>query len=242
MPPPLQFLYWVVQQWNGTAYEDAKDTDGNLIRSYPGDDIRVLASYAKIVEEGSDEPVDPSAVQSNHTYVYTMQVRAEYGPIEVPKDTYFNWYRNYTVDKDQTGETAVAAATIYQNSGLQINEAVEIYTITNGTLPTPERDGYTFKGWARMPEFVGNPPQKDEDGNIIEDPILYYENPPLYLKWVEADDGAKAAAHYEAYNDKTEPKPITTRRSSGRPSPRSLPTSSCPIRPGTPSGRPTSTP
>ena len=199
-----QFLYWVVQQWNGTAYEDAKDTDGNLIRSYPGDDIRVLASYAKIVEEGSEDPVDPSAVQSGHTYIYTMQVRAEYGPIEVPKDTYFNWYRNYTVDKDQTGETAVAAATIYQNHDLQINEAVEIYTITNGTLPTPERDGYTFKGWAREYEYANNPPAKDEDGNIIEDPILYYENPEVYLKWVEADDGAKAAAHYEAYNDKTE--------------------------------------
>ena len=198
--PTQQFLYWVVQQWNGTEYEDAKDADGQLITTYPGDDIRVLASYTRITETDSDVTVNPADVQDNHEYVYTMRVRAEYGPIEIPKDTYFNWYRNYQVDQGKTDAADIAAATIYQNVDLQINESVEIFALTSGTVPS--RPGYIFKGWARESEFVEANPPLDENGKPVGTVVLYYENPSLYLKWV-TETRADPEPHYEAYNTKT---------------------------------------
>ena len=176
-----QFRYWVVQRWDGEGYVDARDAEGELVLAYPGDNVRVLASYAKITNTETGAVVAPNAVVEGVDYTYTMVMRAEYGPNEVPKDTYFNWYRNWEGDTD----VAVDTARLHHDDDLQINEHVDIFTLTEGI---PEREGYIFLGWARQNEFATDEIVYDENGRPTNDPVLYYEDPALYIKWV-AEEG-----------------------------------------------------
>ncbi len=63
-----QFLYWVVQHWNGTEYVDTNVT------VFPGAKFDVLKSDAR------KEPVAGTEDQ----YTYTVQLKAVYGPKESP--------------------------------------------------------------------------------------------------------------------------------------------------------------
>ena len=159
-PQNKQFLYWVVQKWNGTEYVD---TD---VHVYPGDSFKVLKADAK---------AEQIAETTEAIYMsYTVQVRAQYGELETPTDTHIEWYRNW--DANDTAETGL----LHKDEGLQINEAVDIYTLTAGL---PKRVGYKFLGWARKAER-----------NASDQIIPYYEGlgeNDLYLIWNEE------AAQYE---------------------------------------------
>ncbi len=68
--------------------------------------------------------------------VYTIQLRAEYKPVEEATPTHIYWF-------DNTGVDAVQKDTTGANGPLQINEAVEI-------AEAPSREGYKFLGWAKI--------------------------------------------------------------------------------------------
>ena len=125
-----QFLYWVVQHWDETQNKYV-DTAKKV---YPGDTFTVLKSNAR-VEDRTPTQDDPS------TKVYTVQLRAEYGPKDVPADTHITWYGNGgTIDGNNTTS----------NINLQINEAVDI--IDGSKL---SKSGYKFIGWSRQVEPEG---------------------------------------------------------------------------------------
>ena len=191
-PANERFLYWVVQKWNGNDYVDATDENGHLLVVYPGDAFTVLKSYAKVTDLSEG---DEGYIAGEVYKAYTMQLRAQYGPTQASKDTYINWYRNW--DNNDTATSGL----LHNDKDLQINQAVDIYTLVNDDetgepIGVPKRVGYKFLGWAREQEY-----ELDESGKPTGDAIAYYENPDIYLKWVEAKEATETEpaveAHYE---------------------------------------------
>ena len=174
--PPVgeRFLYWVVQKWNGTEYEDT----ATIV--YPGAKFTVLKSLAK---ETDLTPDAADYVEGEVYKAYTMQLRAEYGPGESSKNTFIHWYQN---DKDPSER-------LHEDKDLMINEGVDIYTLTEGI---PTRFGYTFLGWARLSEHEQF---DDATGDATDEAITYHDvtASDLYLKWI-VDNEETGAGHYEA--------------------------------------------
>lgn len=133
-PSKDQFLHWVVQTWNGTAFVD---TDTIV---YPGGTFEVLKANARRED-------NPETTGENDRYKYTVQLRAEYGPKEAPKPTHMIWYDNFTEDPVE-GTSKITL------ENLQINQVVDIKGANTFTRP-----GYTFLGWAKVPstDENGNP-------------------------------------------------------------------------------------
>ena len=115
-----QFLYWVVQHWNGSEYVDTE------VKVYPGDTFAVLKSDAKL------EAITDGTQTEDVYNRYTVQLKAVYGPKEAAKDTHIDWYPNY-------GDNYA----VHQDKELQINEPVSIWE-------KQTRPGYKFLGWARI--------------------------------------------------------------------------------------------
>ena len=186
-----QFLYWVVQKWNATTeeYEDALSESGEPIICYPGDSFTVKLDYSKADIHASH--VNP---ESGHTVIdsadYTMQLRAEYGLKKPATDTHFNFYRNFDGDNAEVADKAL----LHEDKNLQINQAVDIYTLTEGN-DIPTRKGFEFLGWARKIEKTSS-----EGAITYSYPDLTEDD--LYIRWVEAvpaSEGQDAVpAHYEA--------------------------------------------
>ena len=102
-PTKYQFECWVVQKWNGTAFED---TD---VEVYPGDTFEVLKANAK--KEDYTDPANPQITKK-----YTIQLRAKYKPLEDHTPTHIDWFPNY-------GDNFA----VHQDKDLQINEAADIF-------------------------------------------------------------------------------------------------------------------
>ena len=128
-PAKKVFSHWVVQKWNGEAFEDTDKT------AVPGASFTVLKSNAKIVDSDG-HVVAPSAVQEGKKYIYTVQLKAVYKDIEEETPTHINWYSNYGSENDGKGVLYRA------DTDIKINEAVTI-------LGAQTRDGFTFKGWTK---------------------------------------------------------------------------------------------
>jgi len=157
------FLYWVVQKWNGSEYED---TD---VKVYPGDHFTVLKANAKI----EDIPGASETDEVNKKYI--VQLRAEYGPKDAPTDTHIEWFYN-----DGKGKNA-----IHSDTGLQINEAVNIFDAQT-------RTGFTFLGWSKQNEYKADSEEQIKDyADLGED--------DLFLKYVPAE--GETAASWQAQND-----------------------------------------
>ena len=144
-----QFLYWVVQRWNGSAYEDTS------IEVFPGDTYTIKKADAKV--EDLAEPTDTGETKS-----YTIQLRAEYGPIGEPTLTHIYWYDNF-------------GGVVDTNENLKINEAVPVPA-------APTRSGYTFKGWVRD---VENTETKTTSSTEL---FIKYENGAYNHTHVAADE------------------------------------------------------
>ena len=155
-PSNEQFLYWVVQKWNGSEYVDT------LTTVYPGDSFEVLKANAKRED-------NPEAAGEDDRYTYTVQLRAEYGPSDAPTPTHIWWFPNYS-ENGGTRHPASAA-----DNNLKINQAVDIE-------PAPSRPGYKFLGWARVDHLVSEsadvtPMPTGKVLNLTEsDLFLKYEN------------------------------------------------------------------
>jgi uncharacterized repeat protein (TIGR02543 family) len=198
----LQFLYWIVQRWDGTAFVDELK-DGKPLSVYPGDNFLVLLTNAR--EETIANPTDP-----NVTKTYTIQLRAVYGPVDAPTPTYITWYSNVydlngqeladvenlmthpeiTEGDDTIGFTAGRGYFI-TSTDVQINKEIPIPAPQTFSYP-----GYRFLGWGRVDVQQTDDGEASEPGrgpSGITDPAdLNDEN--LFLKWVEDDEGG----HYEA--------------------------------------------
>ena len=176
----MQFKHWVVQKWN----EDTGEYEDTDVVVNPGESFEVLKSSAKV------EVTEYNTDGTIKTATYTVQVRAEYGPKEIPTPTHLTWYDNFT-------ENPVDNTNYFTDYDLQINEAVDIKA-----ADTFNRPGYNFLGWARVNTT-------DDSGN----PLAGYKLEPrnltdsdLFLKYVEAE--GETAAHFEAEIDGTW-KPVT---------------------------------
>nr|MCR4708957.1 InlB B-repeat-containing protein [Clostridiales bacterium] len=121
----LAFQYWVVQKWNGSAYED---TDQKV---FPGDRFRVNFDDAQMSDVVYEE--DGTTIKSA---TYTIQLRAQYASAEDATPTHIYWYDNYTDSEE---------GILRKDDDLAINQTVTI-------LQAPERTGYEFLGWAKEPE------------------------------------------------------------------------------------------
>ncbi len=166
-----QFVYWVVQKWNGTKFED---TDQFV---YPGDTFEVLRANAKV------EDITPTEDEPEVTKKYTVQLRAEYTPKDTPTPTHIYWYKN-------DGTEA-----FHKDDNLAINKAVNIE-------PAQTREGYVFKGWARIP--AGNDPESSKaweanqsnwtQDNADQNMYLYYDGSQFHLGSADGDVVTEVAA------------------------------------------------
>lgn len=162
-----QFLHWVVQKWDGEKYVDTETI------VYPGDTFTVLKANAHRTN-------NPDSTGEKDKYLYTVQLRAAYGPKEAPTPTHITWYDNFT-------ENPKEGTNYITDSDLQINEAVLIEPADRFTRP-----GYKFLGWAQVP--TTNSEGQDLPGYKLE-PRNLGEN-DVYLKYHEAADGVQA--HFTA--------------------------------------------
>ena len=159
-PEEEHFLYWVVQTWDASQN---KYVDTN-VHAYPGDIFEVLKANAKRID--NPEWTGPNDVEHDQ-YIYTVQLRAEYGPVDEPTPTHITWYDNFT-------ENPTSPDNYVTDNNLQINQAVDIE-------PPFRREGYRFLGWARVDttDESGNPlpDYKLEPRNLDEDDLfLKYED------------------------------------------------------------------
>ena len=162
-----QFEYWVVQKWNGTAFEDTN------VKVYPGDTFDVLKANAH-EEAIPEDQIDPS---TGYNKKYTVQLRAEYKPVEDPTPTHIWWYNNYDA------MTVVKANTIPGKEGTVENMAInEGVNIKPANTFTPHPQGYTFVGWARVPNNVSG----TVNGGTAQ--ILDYATVSQYL-YLKYEDG-----------------------------------------------------
>ena len=94
---------------------------------------------------------------------YTITLHAVYAPVEPEKKTHVVWYANNgTDDKDDVTDITL-------NTGFDIDTPELFKTRTGKDL---ENDGYTFLGWARLPERPDHvntyAPEKLRDENMYE--------------------------------------------------------------------------
>lgn len=127
-----RFKYWVLQTWDGEKFVD---TD---IRVYPGGVFTVLKDNAReIAVEG--EKIE-----------YTVQLRAEYGPIEGPVKVRVTYNANGgTFKRNPSGYTLKSDSTV-----LELTEEVVVNTALDLLLDDPnlvDKPGCIFKGWSFTP-------------------------------------------------------------------------------------------
>ncbi|MDO5138186.1 MAG: InlB B-repeat-containing protein, partial [Oscillospiraceae bacterium] len=146
----LMFMHWVLQEWNGDEYVDTETT---LV---PGDPFTVDEKLAR-------KEADP---ENPGSYIYTIQLRAEYAATGSGVPTHIWWFANYSEDEASTHSS------FYQNIPIQINEAVSIQT-------PPDRPGYQFLGWARVSSAVS----ESADGTPPTGKVLDLGKDDLYLKY-----------------------------------------------------------
>ena len=165
----MQFLYWVVQKWVGDdATGSYQDTD---VHVYPGDNFKVLIDNSKRVIISQD-PTTGKITEAT----YTVQLRAEYGPKQVPTPSHIYWYAN-----NETSE-------VQKDENVQINIGVDIPTTANYNPGNRalglSYEGHVFLGWARV-----------TTGTEVTPTSLGASD--LFLKWVpvETEEGG---GHYLA--------------------------------------------
>jgi uncharacterized repeat protein (TIGR02543 family) len=152
----LHFVKWKVQKWNGSDWADSG------VEVFPGDSFQILKANAKM----DNNPDWTEGMPENLQHFYTIKVVAVYGPKDAPVDTHIEWFYN-----DGTGKEA-----IHSDTGLQINEAVNIYNAQT-------RPGYQFLGWAKENEYL-----TDSNVQIKDYPDLGEAD--LFLKYVPGTGNA----------------------------------------------------
>ena len=191
-----QFLYWVVQKWEGT-YEDGEyvDTSEHI---YPGDGVEILLDNAQshIIRSHEETVIDPETEETTtitviDEAVYTVQLRAVYGPKNTATPTHITWYGNggtlvnpvvgveneYSAIPDAAGTDRVTTSYVE----LQINEKVPV-----APADTFTREGYVFVGWGRVEEpegaFISTTGEGGTEYSVDESKYSPDEDVKLWLK------------------------------------------------------------
>ena len=115
------FAYWVVQSYNGTAFEDTE------LKLYPGQTFEVLKANSKQTANEDNTPDHPS-------YTYTVRLRAEYAEKGSDAETVIRYNAN-------GGSFLEGTVTLFDQ--LKVNE--EHTTLSAETI---SREHYRFLGWA----------------------------------------------------------------------------------------------
>ena len=162
-PDKKQFLYWVLQKWDGNSFVDTS------VHVYPGDAFIVLKDDARVVDINNDDVNTPE-----FTKQYIVQLRAEYGDKDAPTPTHIYWYANNDSVPDDGDQYMVKTVDPGTNSEyLEINKGFDIKPADQFSYK-----GYKFLGWARVTEpentVVGNTERPDHP-ELTED--------DLYIKW-----------------------------------------------------------
>ena len=168
-PEGKVFDYWVVQTWNGSAFEDTAE------HVLPGAIFKVYKANAKVVERDNPDVVVTDPVKDG-SYIYTVQLKAVYKDAETPEDTHITWYSNIqdvagtAMDLSKFTHAGITEqdakgwfVTDKPTGDLQINEAVAIRPAT-----TYAYANYEFLGWAKKADatedelFLKYDAEKDE--------------------------------------------------------------------------------
>ncbi len=178
MPNPQDsvFFQWVVMHYDATSQKFV-DSDE---RVYPGSSYTVNKSDA-MKEENPDYATDPTQDQ----YIYTIQVRAEYIPVEKVAPTFIVWYNNYENADPDTVRQDGKLNPEDSHENLFINQAVSI--------PVPAaRSGYKFLGW-----YKANIENQDDVQSVLAD----QPTAPNFLFYNETDEKFYAEAVYTTQAD-----------------------------------------
>ena len=164
------FFKWVIQHWSA---EDGDFIDSD-VSVYPGSPFSVSKNDA-LKEDNPGYATDPTQDQ----YIYTIQVRAEYIPVEKYSSTFIVWYYNYENANPDTVRQDGKLNVSDPHANLDINKAVSI--------PVPTRPGYLFKGWYKA---------NIEDMDDVESTYTIPDNTPNFLFYNNEDE--KFYANYNA--------------------------------------------
>ncbi|MBQ2658505.1 MAG: hypothetical protein IJF87_08070 [Erysipelotrichaceae bacterium] len=115
----------------------------------PGDVYRVLASLAVDKEIGTDPETELPILQKT-IYIYPVYQAVDDLPIEV---THIWWHSNFKdTDGNQIDDLTYYTQFVDRtNNDLRPNQAIAIESIDNLIGESTSFEGYTFKGWARVP-------------------------------------------------------------------------------------------
>ena len=155
-----QFLYWMVQSWNGTEYADTE------VYVYPGENFTIHKASAKVVELQDSTPDNPQ-------YTYTIRLKAVFAEKTPPVDTHITWYGN-------GGKTSGGAVKV-DVQDVQINKPVDIAAADTFSYP-----GHIFLGWARV-EASSESTSGTGTNAVAKDPSELTED-DLWLAYDAAED------------------------------------------------------
>ena len=182
LPTPTRegfaFLGWFTEATNGTQI------DSNTI-------ITTNITYYAHWIESVTVTLHPNEGQVTPTTI-TVPINTAVGTLPTPTKTNYTfagWYQDTNLTIPANSETIITEDTDFYAKWLQSvtvtlnanNGTVSPSTITVGqgtavgTLPTPEREGYTFDGWYQEPELT----------NLATAETIVTENTTYYAKWIE---------------------------------------------------------
>ncbi|MBR4700815.1 MAG: S-layer homology domain-containing protein [Oscillospiraceae bacterium] len=121
--------------------------------------------------------------EKNVTKQYAITLHAVYAPIEPQKKTHVTWYANNGTDAMDDSDN------VFINEGFDI-ETFEMFR--DGTGAELEYPGYTFLGWARLPE-------RPEHVNTYAPAKLRDES--MYETYVDTVDGTTKIKSYYGLNE-----------------------------------------
>ncbi|WP_029319920.1 InlB B-repeat-containing protein [Butyrivibrio sp. AE3004] len=177
-PKGYEFGYWVMQKWNGSAYEDVKDEYGNIKPILPG------TTYVVLVDNAKQELDKEHTTEEKTRYTYTIQLRAEYVKLGDPTPTYIPWFENDGTEAFQI-DIVKKVGEEYKYT-LGINEAVDIQK-----KPTDAKDkeDYEFVGWARVKMGESEAEAKAFMANSSNWTQNIANNDPEFIYYKENDEG-----------------------------------------------------
>ncbi|MBR4444093.1 MAG: hypothetical protein IKS52_12595, partial [Clostridia bacterium] len=180
------------RKWDPTANEGQGAYVNELVMVLAGESFTVKMSNAKVYDETEArllnsitlDALKPEGVtewnwedyvkaNSDNSYNYTVQLRAEYKDPEEKTPTHIWWFPNYpNFEGDETKNKAV-----HKDDPIDINASITIQD-------PPTRTGYEFLGWAKVPQGTSRS-YKDANGDPIGN-IL--SNDQLGITGIDSDN------------------------------------------------------
>ena len=201
-PDNYQFAYWVMQRWDASANNGAGayvDVEPEII-IYPGQNFSVLEEYAQKTPDLDENGVQREDGNGKKMWLFNVQLRAEFAPLELPAPTHVIWYANGgtksgdPVDPDNLEDQYVYSPTTPVNTPIEIQPDLFKHP-----------DGKIFIGWYKMTEAeVVNFTTDDEGNQVIasfKDNIPTIDENSVWLRYHPADAAGanEGSGHTKCY-------------------------------------------